>query len=107
MNFPEDLKYSKEHTWMRIDGNSGTIGITEFAQSELGEIVYPDLPNIGNSFEQDKIFGTVEAIKTVSDLFMPVSGKVIETNKKLLQEPTLINNDPYGEGWMIKIDRIR
>lgn len=104
MNFPEDLKYSKEHTWVRIDGTTGTIGITEFAQSELGEIVYPDLPNIGSNFEQDKVFGSVEAIKTVSDLFMPVSGRVIETNKKLLQEPTVINSDPYGEGWMIKIE---
>ncbi len=104
MNFPEDLKYSKEHTWLRIDGNIGTIGITEFAQSELGEIVYSDLPNNGYSFEQDKVFGSVEAVKTVSDLFMPVSGKVIETNKKLLQTPTFVNDDPYGEGWMMKIE---
>jgi glycine cleavage system H protein len=104
MNFPTDLLYSKEHTWLRIDGNTGTIGITEFAQNELGEIVYADLPNNGLSFEQDKVFGSVEAIKTVSDLFMPVSGKVIETNKRLLQEPTLINSDPYSEGWMMKIE---
>ncbi len=104
MIFPEDLKYSKEHTWLRISDNIGTIGITEFAQSELGEIVYVDLPNDGYSFEQDKVFGSVEAIKTVSDLFMPVSGKVIETNKKLLQTPTLVNDDPYGEGWMMKIE---
>lgn len=104
MNFPEDLKYSKEHTWLRISDNVGTIGVTEFAQSELGEIVYADLPNDGYSFEQDKVFGSVEAIKTVSDLFMPVSGKVIETNKKLLQTPTFVNDDPYGEGWMMKIE---
>lgn len=104
MNFKADLFYSKEHTWLRIDGNTGTIGITEFAQSELGEIVYADLPNIDYSFEQDKVFGSIEAIKTVSDLFMPVSGKVIATNKKLLQDPTLINSDPYGEGWMMKIE---
>lgn len=104
MNFPEDLKYSKEHTWLRISDNIGTIGITEFAQSELGEIVYVDLPNDGYSFEQDKVFGSVEAVKTVSDLFMPVSGKVIETNKKLLQTPTFVNNDPYGEGWIMKIE---
>ena len=104
MIFPEDLKYSKEHTWLRISDNIGTIGITEFAQSELGEIVYADLPNDGYSFEQDKVFGSVEAIKTVSDLFMPVSGKVIETNKKLLQTPTFVNDDPYGEGWMMKIE---
>ena len=104
MNFPENLKYSKEHTWLRIDGNTGTIGITEFAQNELGEIVYPDLPNNGLSFKQDQVFGSVEAIKTVSDLFMPVSGKVIETNKKLLHKPTFVNDDPYGEGWMMKIE---
>lgn len=104
MNFPEDLKYSKEHTWLRISDNAGTVGITEFAQSELGEIVYADLPNDGYSFEQDKVFGSVEAIKTVSDLFMPVSGKVIETNKKLLQTPTFVNDDPYGEGWLMKIE---
>jgi glycine cleavage system H protein len=104
MNFPEDLKYSKEHTWLRISDNVGTIGITEFAQSELGEIVYAVLPNDGYSFEQDKVFGSVEAIKTVSDLFMPVSGKVTETNKKLLQTPTFVNDDPYGEGWMMKIE---
>ena len=106
MIFPEDLKYSKDHTWLRINSNIGTIGITEFAQSELGEIVYADLPNIGYSFEQDKVFGSVEAIKTVSDLFMPVSGKVIEINKKLVQTPTFINDDPYGEGWLIKIEII-
>jgi glycine cleavage system H protein len=104
MNLPKDLKYSKEHTWLRIDGNFGTIGITEFAQSELGEIVYVDLPNIAYEFKQDAVFGSVEAIKTVSDLFMPISGKVIETNKKLLQEPTLVNTDPYGDGWMMKIE---
>lgn len=104
MIFPEDLKYSKEHTWLRFTDNIGIIGITEFAQSELGEIVYVDLPNDGYSFEQDKVFGSVEAVKTVSDLFMPVSGKVIETNKKLLQTPTFVNVDPYGEGWMMKIE---
>ncbi|MFP5040825.1 glycine cleavage system protein GcvH [Parasediminibacterium sp. JCM 36343] len=104
MIFPEDLKYSKEHTWLHIGDNIGTVGITAFAQSELGEIVYADLPNVGYSFGQGKVFGSVEAIKTVSDLLMPVSGKVVETNKKLLQTPTFINDDPYGEGWMIKIE---
>lgn len=104
MIFPEDLKYSKEHTWLRISENIGTIGITEFAQSELGEIVYVDLPNNGLSFLQDKVVGSVEAIKTVSDLFMPVSGKIFETNKNLLQKPTLVNDEPYGQGWMIKIE---
>jgi glycine cleavage system H protein len=104
MNFPQNLKYSKEHTWLLIEGNIGTIGITEFAQSELGEIVYADLPNISDTFQQDKVFGSVEAIKTVSDLFMPITGKVIETNKQLLKEPTLINTDPYDTGWMMKIE---
>lgn len=104
MNFPEQLKYHKEHTWLRIEGNTGTIGITEFAQSELGEIVYVDQPNIGNSYKQDEVFGTVEALKTVSDLFMPVSGKVTAINSGLRQEPALVNSDPFGEGWMIQIE---
>ena len=106
MGFPNDLCYSKEHTWIRVENNIGTIGITEFAQSELGEIVYVDLPNpkMGYSFEKDKIFGSVEAVKTVSDLFIPVSGKVIATNEMLLQNPTLVNSNPYNEGWLIKIE---
>lgn len=106
MNFPQNLKYSKEHTWLLIVENTGAIGITEFAQNELGEIVYADLPNIGDTFQQDKVFGSVEAIKTVSDLFKPITGKVIETNKQLLKEPTLVNTDPYGTGWLIKIEII-
>ncbi|WP_324756273.1 glycine cleavage system protein GcvH [Sphingobacterium thalpophilum] len=104
MEFPTDRKYSKEHTWISVQDNTGTIGITEFAQSELGEIVYADLPNIGYSFQQDEVFGSVEAVKTVSDLFMPVSGKIIETNQRLLKEPTLINSEPFGNGWLIKIE---
>jgi len=104
MEFPNDLKYSKEHTWISVQGNTGTIGITEFAQSELGEIVYADLPNVGYSFQQDEVFGSVEAVKTVSDLFMPVSGKIIETNELLLKAPTLINDNPYKDGWLIKIE---
>lgn len=104
MDLPKDLYYSKEHTWVRVENNIGTIGITEFAQSELGEIVYADLPNVGYSFQQDEVFGSVEAIKTVSDLFMPLSGKVIETNEHLLKKPTYINEDPYTHGWMIKIE---
>lgn len=104
MEFPTDRKYSKEHTWISVHDNTGTIGITEFAQSELGEIVYADLPNIGYSFQQDEVFGSVEAVKTVSDLFMPVSGKIIETNQHLLKEPTLINSEPFGNGWLIKIE---
>ncbi len=104
MNLPEDIKYSKEHTWLKVDGNIGTIGITAFAQSELGEIVYPDLPNVGITFKKDTVFGSVEALKTVSDLFMPVGGKVLEVNKVLINEPILINDDPYNAGWMIKIE---
>lgn len=104
MEFPNDLKYSKEHTWIRVQENIGTIGITEFAQSELGEIVYADLPNVGYSFQQDEVFGSVKAVKTVSDLFMPIWGKIIETNKQLLKEPTLINSEPFESGWLIKIE---
>lgn len=104
MNLPKGLFYSKEHAWLKVENNTGLIGITEFAQGELGEIVYVDLPNDGYNFKQNEVFGSVEAIKTVSDLFMPLGGKVIETNKKLLQEPTLVNTDPYGEGWMMKIE---
>ena len=104
MEFPTDRKYSKEHTWISVHDNTGTIGITEFAQSELGEIVYADLPNVGYSFQQDEVFGSVEAVKTVSDLFMPVSGKIVETNQRLLKEPTLINSEPFGNGWLIKIE---
>ena len=101
---PQNILYSKEHTWIRVDGNIGTIGITDFAQSQLDEIVYPDLPNVGISFKQDTVFGSVEALKTVSDLFIPVSGKVIEVNKSLINDPILINKDPYNAGWMIKIE---
>ena len=104
MIFPNDLLYSTDHTWLRISNNIGTIGITDFAQNELGEMVYVDLPNVGEAFEKNQVFGSAEALKTVSDLFMPIHGKVIETNKKLLQTPTLINNDPYGEGWMLKVE---
>ncbi|OSZ77171.1 glycine cleavage system protein H [Chitinophagaceae bacterium IBVUCB2] len=103
MEFPNNLKYSKEHTWLLIEGETGTVGITEFAQSELGEIVYVDLPNTGKSFKQDEVFGSVEAVKTVSDLFMPVSGNVIEINKQVVQQPTLVNESPFEKGWMLKI----
>ena len=104
MEFPNDLKYSKEHTWISVQDNTGTIGITAFAQSELGEIVYADLPNVGYNFQQDEVFGSVEAVKTVRDLFMPVSGKIIETIDLLLKAPTLINDKPYKDGWLIKIE---
>lgn len=108
MNFPNDLKYTKEHEWIRIDNNVATIGITEFAQSELGDIVYVEVESVGDTIAKDEIFGTVEAVKTTSDLFMPVSGKVLEFNPALDEksgnDPTLINSDPYGEGWIIKAE---
>lgn len=103
MEIPIEYYYSKEHTWLKIENEIGIVGITEFAQSELGEIVYVDLPNDGYKFKQDEIFGSVEALKTVSDLFMPVSGKVLESNKQLLKEPTLVNSDPFATGWLIKV----
>jgi glycine cleavage system H protein len=104
MNFPADLKYSKEHEWIKVDGNIATIGISDFAQKELGDIVYVDIETIGKTLRKDAIFGTVEAVKTVSDLFIPVSGKVLEKNPALDAQPELVNTDPYGDGWMIKIE---
>jgi glycine cleavage system H protein len=103
MNFPEDLKYTKDHEWVRINGNEAYVGITDFAQSELGDIVFIDITTIGQEVAHGALFGTVEAVKTVSDLFMPVSGKVLETNPKLESNPELVNKDPYGDGWMIKM----
>lgn len=103
MEIPKEYYYSKEHTWLMIENEIGIVGITEFAQSELGEIVYVDLPNDGYKFKQDEIFGSIEALKTVSDLFMPVSGKVLESNKELLKEPTLVNSAPFTTGWIIKV----
>lgn len=103
MNFPSNLRYTKEHEWVSIDGNTATIGITEFAQSELGDIVYVDINTVGNSLQANEVFGTIEAVKTVSDLFLPVAGTVSEVNKALEKNPELVNNDPYGEGWIIKL----
>ena len=103
MNFPSDLKYTKEHEWVRVEGDVATIGITEFAQSELGDIVFIDINTIGDSIGQDEIFGAVEAVKTVSDLFMPISGEVLEKNDALDSSPESVNSDPYGAGWMIKV----
>ena len=103
MNFPANLKYTKDHEWIRIEGNDAYIGITEFAQSELGDIVYVEIETEGETISKEEIFGTVEAVKTVSDLFMPVSGKVLEVNPKLQSDPELVNKDPYGDGWMIKV----
>lgn len=103
MNFPEGLKYTEEHEWISIDGDIATIGITDFAQSELGDIVFVEVETIGESLGKNEVFGTVEAVKTVSDLYLPVSGEVLEVNERLTDEPELINNDPFGEGWIIKL----
>jgi glycine cleavage system H protein len=104
MNFPDNLKYTKDHEWLRIEGQQATIGITDFAQSELGDIVYVEIETEGETLDKEAVFGTVEAVKTVSDLFMPVSGKIIEINKNLVSKPEAVNKDPYNEGWMIKIE---
>jgi glycine cleavage system H protein len=103
MNFPADLKYTKDHEWIRVEGDNATIGITDFAQKELGDIVYVDVNTVGETVDKDAVFGTVEAVKTVSDLFMPVSGEVLEVNKDIDSAPESVNKDPYGSGWMIKI----
>src|ERR1051325_2634813 len=103
MNFPAELKYTKDHEWIRIEGAEATIGITEFAQRELGDIVYVDIPSVGKEVAKEDVFGTVEAVKTVSDLFMPLTGTVSATNPALDNQPELVNSDPYGEGWMVKI----
>ena len=103
MNLPEELKYTKDHEWVKIEGDIATIGITDFAQSELGDIVYIDVETLDETVEANEVFGTVEAVKTVSDLFMPITGEIIELNESLDDEPELVNTDPYGEGWMIKI----
>ena len=103
MNFPTELKYTKDHEWVRIEGDVATVGITEFAQRELGDIVYVDINSIGKTIAKEEVFGTVEAVKTVSDLFMPITAEVLEFNKALDTNPELVNSDPYGEGWMVKI----
>lgn len=103
MNFPADLKYTKDHEWIRVDGNVAYVGITDYAQSELGEIVYVDITTEGETLDKEEVFGTIEAVKTVSDLFMPVSGEVIEANAELDDKPELVNEDVYGNGWLIKI----
>lgn len=103
MNFPADVRYTKDHEWIRLDGNIATIGITDFAQHELGDIVYVDINSTGKALSAEEIFGTVEAVKTVSDLFLPVAGTVTEVNPLLEKQPELVNTDPYGDGWMIKM----
>ena len=104
MNIPEGLKYTKDHEWIKIEGNKATIGITDFAQGELGDIVYVDISTVGQEVNEHEVFGTVEAVKTVSDLFMPITGKVLEVNKALDASPEKVNSDPYGDGWMIKME---
>lgn len=103
MNIPSDLRYTKEHEWIRVEGEVAYVGITDYAQSELGEIVFVDINTEGETLAQDEVFGSVEAVKTVSDLNMPVAGEVLEINEAINDQPELVNSDPYGEGWMIKI----
>lgn len=103
MNFPENLKYTKEHEWISIDGDIATVGVTEFAQSELGDIVFVEIETEGETLDKDEVFGTIEAVKTVSDLFMPISGEIIEINEALEDAPESVNESPYESGWMIKI----
>lgn len=103
MNIPSNLKYTKDHEWVKIEGNEAVVGITDFAQRELGDIVYIDISTVGKTVQHEQVFGTVEAVKTVSDLFMPVTGEILEVNKKLDTNPELVNQDPYGDGWMVKM----
>jgi glycine cleavage system H protein len=103
MNFPENVKYTNDHEWIRVEGDIGWVGITDYAQSELGDVVYVELPSVGMKVEQGKSFGTIEAVKAVSDLFAPVSGEVLESNKGVQASPEAVNKDPYGNGWMIKM----
>lgn len=103
MNIPNDLKYTKDHEWVKIDGDEAIIGITDYAQGELGDIVFVDVDTEGEELDTAEVFGTIEAVKTVSDLFMPLAGEVVEVNEKLEDEPELVNSDPYGDGWIIKV----
>ncbi|NNF18499.1 MAG: glycine cleavage system protein GcvH [Flavobacteriaceae bacterium] len=103
MNIPSELKYTKDHEWIRIEGDVATVGITDFAQGELGDIVYVEVETLDETLDQEEVFGTVEAVKTVSDLFLPLSGTIVEFNESLEDEPEKVNSDPYGEGWMIKV----
>jgi len=103
MNIPAELKYTKDHEWIKIEGDIATVGITEFAQSELGDIVYVEIETVGETIAQEEIFGSIEAVKTVSDLFMPISGEILEFNEELDGNPELVNSDPYGAGWMVKV----
>jgi len=106
MNIPEKLKYTKEHEWIKIDSSFAYVGITDFAQSELGDIVFIEMPNVGDVFEKDDVFGTIEAVKTLADLFLPISGKIVEVNEKLDSQPELVNSDPYEDGWIVKLELV-
>jgi glycine cleavage system H protein len=103
MNIPEGLLYTKDHEWIRVDGDTGYVGITDFAQGELGDIVFVEIETVGETLGKDEVFGTIEAVKTVSDMFMPAGGKILEMNPELENSPDVVNKDPYGKGWMIKI----
>ncbi len=103
MNIPSELKYSKDHEWVRVEGDVAFVGITDFAQSQLGDIVFVDVPSVGETLSQHEVFGTIEAVKTVSDAFLPVGGEILEFNEALDADPALVNKDPYGEGWMVKV----
>ena len=104
MNFPSELKYTADHEWVKVEGSVATIGITEFAQGELGDVVFVEIETVGETIDSGEVFGTVEAVKTVSDLFMPVAGEVVEVNPKLEEAPETVNSDPYGDGWMVKAE---
>lgn len=104
MNIPANLKYSNDHEWVRVEGNEAFVGITDFAQGQLGDIVFVDVPTVGESLGQNEVFGSIEAVKTVSDAFLPVSGEILEFNEALEHDPALVNKDPYGEGWIIKVN---
>lgn len=103
MNFPQNLKYTNEHEWIRVEGDMAYVGITDYAQEQLGDIVFVDIPTVGESLEANETFGTIEVVKTISDLFLPVAGEVVEQNENLEENPELVNKDPYGEGWLIKM----
>jgi len=103
MNVPENLLYTKDHEWIRVEGNTGFIGVTDFAQGELGDIVFIEIETVGETLNKEEVFGTIEAVKTVSDMFMPVSGEILELNPALEEKPDVVNKDPYGKGWMVKI----
>lgn len=103
MNFPQNLKYTSEHEWIRVEGDMAYVGITDYAQEQLGDIVFVDIPTVGETLEANEVFGTIEVVKTISDIFLPVAGEVLEKNEALEENPELVNKDPYGEGWLIKI----